>query len=66
MKENNPQSTVEWLVDNNKQIQHLFICPAYTDQVLSYMHPVISLFIYSGLTGNDEAYTLVFVVSGGN
>ena len=43
------------------------------------MHPVISIdaahlmspykgmiFIYSGLTGNDEAYILVFGVSGGN
>ena len=35
-KENNPESTVEWVVDEHKHIQHVFICPAYTDQVLIY------------------------------
>ena len=43
------------------------------------MHPVISIdaaqlklvyrgtiFIYSGVTGNDKAYVLVFGISGGN
>ena len=68
-KENNQGSTVEWVVDEKKCIQHIFICPRYTDKVLSYMHPVIlvdvahlklaykgTIFIYSGLTGNDEAY----------
>ena len=41
-KENNLNSTVEWLVDAHNQIEQVFICPAYTDQVLSYMHPVIN------------------------
>ena len=70
-KENNPQSMVEQLVDNQKCIQHVFVCLAYTDKVLSYMCPVISvnaahlksaykgtIITYSGLTGNDEAYIL--------
>ena len=78
-KENSPQSTVEWLVDDQKCIQHVFVCPAYTDKVFSYMHPVISvdaahlksaykgtLFIYLGLTGFDEAYILAFGISGRN
>ena len=30
-KENNPKSMVEWLVDDQKCIQHVFVCPAYTD-----------------------------------
>ena len=42
-KENNPQSTVEWVVNNQKCILHVFVCLAYMDQVLSYMHPVISV-----------------------
>ena len=78
-KENNENSMVEWLVDDQKQIQHVFVFPAYTDKVLSYMCPVISIdvahlklayrgiiFIYSGLTGNDKAYVLAFGISGGN
>ena len=77
--ENNLNSTVEWVVDAQNQIEHVLVCPAYTDHVLTYMHPVISidaahlksayrgtLFIYSGLTGNDGAYTLAFGISGGN
>ena len=72
-KENDQESTVEWVMDENKCIQHIFACPAFTDKVLSYMNPVISvdaahlksaykgtIFIYSGLTGSDEAYILVF------
>ena len=52
---------------------------AYTDQVPSYRNPIISvdaahlnsaykgmIFIYSGLTGNDEAYSLAFGVSDEN
>ena len=78
-KENNLESTVESVVDEHKCIQHIFVCPTYTDKVLSYMHPVISvdaahlksaykgtIFIYSGLTGSDEAYILAFGISGGN
>ena len=70
---------VEWLVDDLKCIQHIFVSLAYTDQVLLYMHAVISvdaahlkltykgtIFIYSGLTGNNEAYILAFGISGGN
>ena len=77
--ENNPQSMVEWLVDDQKCIPQVYVCPAYTDKVLLYMDPVISvdaahlklaykgtIFIYSGLTGNDEAYILAFGISGGN
>ena len=78
-KENNLDSTVEWVVDEHKCIQHILVCPAYTDKVLSYMCPVIfvdaahlksaykaTIFICSGLTGNDEAYILAFGSSGGN
>ena len=78
-KENNPQSMVVWVVDDNKHIQHVFVCPGYTDQVLLYMCQVISvdaahlklaykgkIFICSGLTGNDEAYILAFGISSGN
>ena len=49
------------------------------DQVLAYMYPIISInvahlksayqgtiFIYLGLTGNDEVYILAFGISGGN
>ena len=56
-----------------------FVCPVYTGKVLFYMCPVIStdaahlklayrgtIFIYSGLTGNDKAYILAFGISGGN
>ena len=39
-KENSPQSMVDWVVDNQKCIQHEFVCLAYTDQVLLYMHLV--------------------------
>ena len=31
-KENNPESTVEWVVDEQKCIQHIFVCPTYTDK----------------------------------
>ena len=68
-KENNLRSIVEWAVDEHKCIQHVFVCPAYMEKVLSYMHPVIlvdaahlksaykgTIFIYSGLTGNDKAF----------
>ena len=68
-----------WLVDDQKCVQHIFVSLAYTDQVLLYMHAVISvdaahlklaykgtIFIYSGLTGNNEAYILAFGISGGN
>ena len=78
-KESNPNSMVEWLVDDQNQIGHVFVCPAYTDEVLSYMHPVISIdaahlklayrgtiFIYLGLTGNDREYILAFGISVGN
>ena len=78
-KENSLESTVEWVVDEHKCIQHIFVCPAYTDKVLSYMHPVIlvdaahlksaykgTIFIYTSLTGNDQAYILAFGISGGN
>ena len=78
-KENNLNSTVEWLVDAHQRIEHVFVHPTYMDQVLSYMCPIISInaahlksayqgtiFIYSGLTGNDEAYILAFRISGGN
>ena len=78
-KENNLDSTVEWVVDENKCIQHIYVCPAYTDKVLSYMCPVIlvnaahlksaykgTITIYSGSTGNDVAYILAFGIRGGN
>ena len=78
-KDNNPESTVEWVVDEQKCIEHIFVCPGYTDKVLSHTHPLISIdaahlksayketiFNYSGLTGNDEAYILVFGIIGGN
>ena len=78
-KENNPWSMVEWVVDDQKCIQHVLVCLAYKDKVLSYMHPVISvnaahlksaykgtIFIQSGLTRNGEAYILAFGISGGN
>ena len=78
-KENNPNPMVEWLVDDQNQIEHVFVCPAYTDKVLSYMHPVISIdaahlklayrgtiLIYLGLTGNDKEYILAFGISVGN
>ena len=42
-KENNPQSMMEWLVDDQKCIQHVFVCLPYADQVLSYMDLVISV-----------------------
>ena len=42
-KGNNPQSTVEWAVNNQKCIEHVFVCLAYMDRVLLYMHPVISV-----------------------
>ena len=76
---NNLGSIVEWAVDEHKCIQHIFVCPTYMDKVLSYMCLVNSvdaahlnlaykgtIFIYSGLTGNDEAYILAFGISGGN
>ena len=78
-KDNNLESTVEWVVDEQKCIQHIFVCPTYIDKVLSHMCPVISLdaahlksaykgtiFIYSCLTGNDKAYILAFGINGGN
>ena len=42
-KENNPNLTVEWLIDSHQQIEHVFACPSYTDQVLACMHPIISI-----------------------
>ena len=39
-KDNNPQSTVEWHIDDRKWIQHLLLCPEYTDQVLALTHAV--------------------------
>ena len=78
-KENNLDSTVEWVVDENKCIQRIFVCPAYTDKVLSYICPVIlvdaahpksaykvTILIYSGSTGSDKAYILAFGISGGS
>ena len=66
-------------MDEHKCIEHIFVCPDHTDKVLSYMHPVTSvdaahlklahkgtIFIYSGLSGSDEAYILAFGISGGN
>ena len=76
-KDSNPESTVEWVVDEQKCIQHIFVCPRYTDKVLYHMHPVISVdaahlksaykgTIFISLTGNNEAYILAFGISGGN
>ena len=42
-KEMNPGSTVDWLVDEDNQIEHIFVCPHYTEKVLKHVHPVISV-----------------------
>ena len=36
-KDNNLESTVEWVGDEQKCIQHIFVCPGYTDKVLCHM-----------------------------
>ena len=67
-KDMNPGSIVEWHVDDRKHIQHLYVCPEYTDQLVTHDHPLIlvdvahlkscykgTILIYSGLTGNHQS-----------
>ena len=74
----NPGSTVDWNVDSENHIEHVFVCPYYTEHVLKHFHPIISvdaahlksgykemMYIYS-LTGNEEAYILAFGMRRGN
>ena len=79
-KDMNPASTVDWKVDWDNNIEHMFICPHYTEHVLQHFHPIISVdaahlkscykgtttYIYMCLTGNDEAYILAFGIRRGN
>ena len=40
-QEMNPGSTVDWSVDSDSHIEHIFVYPHYTEQVLKHFHPVI-------------------------
>ena len=42
-KEMNPRSVVDWKVDDDGRIKHIFVCPYYTDQVLVHCSPVVSV-----------------------
>ena len=42
-KDVNPGSTVDWKVDCENSVEHIFICPAYTECVLQHLQPVISM-----------------------
>ena len=71
----NPGSTVDWKVHHENSVEHIFICPHYTEHVLQHLQPVISMdathlkscykgtiYICSGLTGTEEAYILAFSI----
>ena len=71
-QERNPSSTVDWSVDSNNHIEHVFACPPYTEHVLKHFHLMISvdaahlnscykgtIYIYMGLTENGEAIILL-------
>ena len=73
----NPGSTVDWNVNQENSVEHVFICPHYTECILQHLWPVISLdpahlkscgtiYIYSGLTGTEEAYIFAFDIRRGN
>ena len=78
-KDVNPGSTVDWKVDCENSVEHVFVCPHYTECILQHLQPVISMdasylkscykgaiYIYSGLTGAEEAYILAFGIRRGN
>ena len=44
-KDNNLESTVEWVVDEQKCIQHMFVCAVHLKSAYKG-----TIFIYSGLT----------------
>ena len=39
----NPGSTVDWSVDSDNHIKHVFVCQCYTECVLKHFHPIISV-----------------------
>ena len=60
-------------------MEHVFICPHCTECVSQHSQPVISvdathlkscyegtMYIYSGFTGNEQAYSLAFGIRKGN
>ena len=70
----NPGSTVDWKVNHENSVEHVFICLYYTECLTTFLQPVISvdaahlkscykgtIYIYSGLTGTEEAYILALV-----
>ena len=78
-KDVNPGSTVDWNVDHENSVEHLFICSHYTEHVLQHLWPVISMnaahlkscykgtiYIYSGWTGTEDSYILAFGIRRGN
>ena len=42
-KDVNPVSTVDWKVNCENSVEHVFICPRYTEYVLQHLWPVISV-----------------------
>ena len=73
-KDVNPGSTIDWKVNWENSVAHIFVCLHYTECVLQHLCLVISvdaahlksgykgtIYIYSGLTGNEEAYISDFV-----
>ena len=71
-KDVNPGSTVDWKVDQENSVEHVFICLHFAECVLQHLWPVIfvdgahlklcykgTIYIYSGSTGTEEAYILV-------
>ena len=42
-KDVNPGSTIDWKVDWENSVEHVFVCPHYTECVLQHSCPVISM-----------------------
>ena len=77
--EMNPGSVVNWEVDKDEWMKHVFVCLPYTGHIEAHCHPIVSadaahlmscynstIFIYSGVTGADESYIYAFRISSGN
>ena len=72
----NPGSVVDWGVDADNHIQHVFICPWYTGTIFQHVDPVDpthlwpcykgTIYIYSELTGSNDIYMYAFDISMGN